>query len=167
MKHPFQPFSPFSYLFLFAAVFRPLVFALISQYFFGLRTCHLCVIQRIPYLVITIVVLFQSYIEPKKWLWVLLTLGFVASTAASGYHVGVEKGWIALSQGCLGESSSAKTAQELLQEILTTTKPRCDKPTLIVGFSMASWNLFYSVIMMIYLGYKTALSLNSSKDSPR
>ncbi|MBL0317872.1 MAG: disulfide bond formation protein B [Alphaproteobacteria bacterium] len=163
MKYPHQPFLNPSYLCLLALVFGPLAMAISSESLWGFKPCHLCMIQRIPYAVMTMLVIFQGLIRSKTWMWLLLMVGFIASTIAASYHVGVEKGLIALSEGCLGAPSTAKTSQQLLQELLSETKPRCDKPTMILGFSMATWNLAYSAAMVFYFGFLTSISFKSAK----
>ena len=52
--------------------FSALCFALVLEYFFGLLPCKLCTYQRIPYLIIIFIFIFQIALKPSKKLITIL-----------------------------------------------------------------------------------------------
>ena len=78
-----------------------LTFSLISiisayfiEYVLGYQPCNLCLIERIPYVLSTILVVFNNiFKKEEKFIILLLILIFVFSFLISVYHFGIEQGF--------------------------------------------------------------------------
>lgn len=126
--------------------------ALISQYFFGLQPCNLCVIQRYPYgIVIALGVIgFIISFQSKRAVAVLMSLmgiTFLANSVIAFYHTGVElKWWKSFLEGCMVPPLPEK-AEDILAFVQSQTKAvRCDEipwADPIFNLSMANWNVIF------------------------
>lgn len=132
-----------------------LLAAFTSEYLFGLKPCHLCTYQRIPYAVMLAVygLLVGIFATGKvkldrKSLSIILvaySLIFFADASIAGYHTGVEKGVFAGPDSCGGGNSGAQTTEDLLKSILQASIVSCKDPAFIfLGLSMAAWNALYA-----------------------
>ncbi len=132
--------------FLLFASFSALAGAYISQYFFGLQPCPLCLYQRIPYFLVIFIILFTIFLKKEEWLKIIIKItllilifnGFLAL-----YHVGVEQK-IFIFDKCANLISNTTNLEDLKQQLLQTKAVRCDEPQFILfGISMAGWNAIY------------------------
>jgi disulfide bond formation protein DsbB len=64
--------------------------ALGLQYAFSAPPCPLCLYQRVPYVVVIMLVLLQRVIRPRLLLLLLIMVAAISAVLA-GYHVGVEQ----------------------------------------------------------------------------
>jgi disulfide bond formation protein DsbB len=122
-----------------------------SQYIFGLEPCIFCLYQRIPYFVIIILSVIALFTKGKisKFLVLLCGLCFIIGSSIAFYHVGVEQGYIMISDSC-DSGEVPTTIEEMTMNILGKTNAPCDKPGfLFLGVSMAGWNLFVSTIAAV------------------
>lgn len=135
---------------IFAASAAALAGALVSQYGFGLRPCHLCLWQRVPYVVALILAAAVLGLKnhPRKAgavIWVCAVVFLVGGGLAS-YHAAVEWHWIAGPDGCTGGMTPGMSLEELQARINGSAAVRCDEPALVVlGLSMAGWNVLTSL----------------------
>lgn len=138
------------FLFFWLASAAALSGALVSQFVFDMRPCHLCLYQRWPYglaLVVLTPLLFYQKLPTKRMAVVLAILAvfYLAGASIAFYHAGVEQHWWAGPSDCSG-NSSAQTIEELTAEIMGATIVRCDEPAFVfLGLSMAGWNVLYSL----------------------
>ena len=136
---------------LFSSVFA-LALAYISQYFFGLLPCHLCLWQRKPFFAIIILVgLFLVIPQLKKYqnltIQISVLLLFINSAIAF-YHSGVEKKWFYGLDSCSSASAQPSTLEALRLELEATKAVRCDQPQFVfLGLSMAGWNVLYCLFL--------------------
>ena len=75
------------------------IFALIGAYFIeytlGHEPCNLCLLERIPYILIMILVILVLILKKfEKNIFFLLSLIFLSATILSFYHFGIEQGFI-------------------------------------------------------------------------
>lgn len=114
--------------------------AFYSQYVLGYLPCSLCLLARWPHVfIIAAVVVTLLAGAPRPGL-VLAVSGYVVVFAISGYHNGVEQGWLALPGAC-AVTTPAADLNDLRQALLQQANPSCDQPSLVVlGFSMAVWH---------------------------
>ncbi|MBN8530266.1 MAG: disulfide bond formation protein B [Alphaproteobacteria bacterium] len=123
--------------------------ALVSQYGFGLRPCHLCLWQRVPYAVTLLLAVVAWTLRANTsraglvaW---LCTIVFVAGGILASYHAAVEWRLIAGPDGCTGEITPGMSLEDLQARINGAAAVRCDEPALVVlGLSMAGWNAVLS-----------------------
>ena len=129
------------------------IFTLLSavyiEYILGVKPCILCLYQRAPY-IIAIFLCFFGYYNLKNKLWIyLLVITFLISAILSGYHVGIENNVFNEFSGCTSNNSNIVNKDELLKA-LKETQPNCKDVTFkLLGFSLATINLFLSIIIII------------------
>ena len=135
----------FSCFALFAAYF--------IQYILGHQPCSLCLIERIPYVLSIIIIIFSFIFKKnKKFYLILLSLIFIFLTLISFYHFGIEQGFIKESLVCdLNTNSVSLTPEELLKELKESTKSCKDVTFRIFGLSLASINTIISLIFSVIL----------------
>lgn len=118
------------------------------EYIGGMDPCMLCLYQRIPHFIVSMVglalVAFQQRLVQLVLLTALLTL-YIASTWLGGFHVGVEFGWWEFSGVCTPDKTFGSVEDMFNQEIV-----RCDKIAWsLFGISMAGWNMLISLGMLV------------------
>ena len=150
--------------FLIKFIFLVSVIALVSAFFIefilGHQPCNLCLLERIPYLLAIIVVLFNyKFIHFEKFFILLLTIIFLAATTLSLYHLGIEQGFIQESLVCDLKSGSNLLSKEEILEQLQEKSVSCKDVTFkIFGLSLTSYNILISLLITIgsgkiYLNY--------------
>ncbi len=90
-----------------------LLAALALQVLGGLAPCHLCVLQRWPYVALIGLGLIGWRWQPRPLL-ALSALVLLGGAGLAGYHIGVEQGWVALPESCVA-GGSAQTVEQLKQ----------------------------------------------------
>jgi disulfide bond formation protein DsbB len=163
---PFR--SPYAFpVFLLVSSLFSLMVAYIAEYGFGLKPCVLCLYQRVPYTVLIGLSLLSLLLMQKeivrRLLPILALLILLVGAAVAFYHVGVEHKWFAGLDTCSGQGSGVpKTLEEMRAQLLATKAVRCDQPQFVfLGFSMAAWNMLWS----LFLAALTAATLWKSKKS--
>lgn len=117
-------------------------FALISQYVYGHAPCVLCMWQRLPYAVITVLALASLPLHPKFTPWFLAAFAalYLAEAGIAFYHIGVQALWWEGTKGC-GLQATAGDIKALYEQIKNAPLARCTDITWrFMGFSMAAWN---------------------------
>lgn len=142
-------------IFLISASFFALFFAYISQYFFGLQPCHLCVWQRFPFFVIAIfssliLAFLKNNFIKKITIFLSMFLLAINSTIAL-YHVGVEKKIFKIQESCISQNQAEYASiDELRNALLKEKATRCDEPPFFfLTLSMAAWNFIYCLFLFI------------------
>jgi disulfide bond formation protein DsbB len=141
------------------------IFALISAYFIqyilGHQPCNLCLIERIPYISAVIMILLCFYLKKfEKVALIFLSLIFFLATILSFYHFGIEQGFIKESLVCaLDDGDKILNPEELLKKLKEKTVSCKDVTFKIFGLSLATINIFISLIlsiinMKLYLKYE-------------
>ena len=131
------------------------IFALISAYFIqyilGHQPCNLCLIERVPYISAVTIILLCFYLKKfEKICLIFLSLIFFLATIVSFYHFGIEQGFISESLVCdLDFDDNAQTKEELLKQLKQKTISCKDVTFKILGFSLATINIFISLILSI------------------
>lgn len=137
------------YLLISAISIFTLLSAIYIEYILGVKPCILCLYQRVPY-IIAIFFCFFGYYNLKNKVWIyLLVITFLISAILSGYHVGIENNVFNEFSGCTSNNSNIVNKDELLKA-LKETQPNCKDVTFkLLGFSLATINLFLSIIIII------------------
>ncbi len=138
--------------FLFLAGFIPLSLALISQHFFGMQPCPLCIYQRYPFIVVIFFSVLALFIKNRKLrlsVVFISILAFLINTGISFYHFGVEQDWWDF--GDCTANLDASSIEALRASIFNAPNVRCDEVQFeLFGLSMAGWNIFYSFFSAIF-----------------
>ena len=133
-----------------------LTFSLISiisayfiEYVLGYQPCNLCLIERIPYVLSTILVVFNNiFKKEEKFIILLLILIFVFSFLISVYHFGIEQGFFEESSVCgLKNGANIISKEELLNLLSQKTISCKDVTFMIFGLSLTSINIIISLII--------------------
>ena len=123
------------------------------EYVLGHQPCNLCLIERIPYGLGLILLIF-NHIQRKneQFIIILLTLVFVFSLLISIYHFGIEQGFFQESSVCgLRNATEILSKEELLKQLNERTISCKDVTFRIFGLSLTSINIFISLIIIIIL----------------
>ena len=139
------------YLLITAISIFTLLSAVYIEYILGVKPCILCLYQRVPY-IIAIFFCFYGYYNLKNKLWIyLLVITFLLSAILSGYHVGIENNIFKEFSGCTSNNTDIINKDELLNS-LKETQPNCKDVTFkLLGFSLATINIFLSIIIVILI----------------
>ena len=145
------------------------IISIISAYFIeyalGHQPCNLCLIQRIPYTLSIILIIF-SYIYKKneKFIILLLILLFAFSLIISSYHFGIEQGFLKESAVCgLKDATEVISKEELLKQLNQKIISCKDVTFKIFGFSLTAVNIILSlfltfILTKIFINYETLKS---------
>ena len=131
-----------------------LVSAFFIEYVLGHQPCNLCVLERIPYLLaIIIVFLNYKFILFEKFFILLLTIIFLAGTALSLYHLGIEEGFIQESLVCdLKSGTNLLSKEEILKQLQEKSVSCKDVTFKIFGLSLTSYNILITLLITIGAG---------------
>ena len=127
--------------------------ALFIEHVLGHQPCNLCLIQRIPY-GLSIILIFLNYFLKKdqKFVVMLLALIFSFSFFISFYHFGIEQGFFEESTVCeLNDTTKIISKEEILKQLQTKTVNCKDVTFRIFGFSLTTFNMFISLILVFLL----------------
>ena len=130
-----------------------IISAFFIEYVLGHKPCNLCLIERIPY-VLSIILVILNYISKKNeyFIILLLLLIFCFSLIISFYHFGIEQGFFEESAVCgLKDASSILSKEEILKQLQIKTISCKDVTFRIFGFSLTTFNIIISLILIILL----------------
>ena len=100
--------------------------ALISEHFFGLYPCEMCMWQRWPHLVAIIFALPALILRSRDWsrhLVIGAALAIIISGLIGGFHAGVEYGWW---EGITSCATNLGDSDDMLASIMEAPLVRCD-----------------------------------------
>ena len=130
-----------------------IISAFFIEYVLGHQPCNLCLIQRIPYgLCIILIILNYFLSKNEKFIILLLILIFSFSFLISFYHFGIEQGFFEESVVCTTKNTSNIISKEELLKQLQVKTVNCKDVTFrIFGFSLTTFNIVISLILVILL----------------
>lgn len=146
---------PFSALILCVASACALSFAFILQYGFDVQPCVLCLWQRLPFgLVVALSVGAYLMHRNGKQTQILLRVCGVTFLVGAGlafFHTGVELHWWLGTSGCSITPLNGNSFEDLRTQLLHTVVAHCDQINwTLLGFSMANWNVPFSLGLGIF-----------------
>lgn len=145
--------SPF---FLILISVMPLLAVYISQFFFGMEPCILCIYQRIPYFLIIAVNIIAFFVKKRSLKKVIICFSILALLTGAGialFHVGVEKGRFIMD--CYSAVDTTADIDDLRKILMGKPTVPCDKPQFVfLHISMAGWNFLYSGFLAFLLTFK-------------
>ncbi len=130
-----------------------IISAFFIEYILGYQPCNLCLIERIPYGLSIILLILNYFLEKEeKFLILLLILIFSFSFIISFYHFGIEQGFFEESTICTMKNiSDIISKEELLKQLQVKTVSCKDVTFRIFGFSLTTFNIVISLILVILL----------------
>ena len=130
-----------------------IISAFFIEYILGYQPCNLCLIERIPYGLSIILLILNYFLEKEeKFLILLLILIFSFSFIISFYHFGIEQGFFEESTICTMKNiSDIISKEELLKQLQIKTVSCKDVTFRIFGFSLTTFNIVLSFILVILL----------------
>ena len=138
---------------IFLISFFSIISAFFIEYVLGHKPCNLCLLERIPY-GLSIFLIFVNFFFRKneRFIILLLILIFSFSLLLSFYHFGIEQGFIEESSVCgLKNSADILSKEDLLKQLQVITISCKDVTFRIFGFSLTTFNIFISLILLIIL----------------
>ncbi len=140
-------------VFVFLLALAAPIFARLSEGWFNLAPCELCLWQRAPYWVAAGLALGAALLpRARPWLLLGAALAAIVSAAIGAFHMGVEfHWWPSPLAGCAAPQVGAGASIEDLMRGLARvpTKP-CDEPAYLVPglpLSMAGMNTIYGLAL--------------------
>ena len=127
-----------------------LVIAYYIQYILGHKPCNLCLIERIPYISVVILVSLMFIIKKfEKAIAGTVMFFFVFGAIISFYHVGIEQGFFSESLVCdLGVANESLSKEDLLKQLENKAVVSCKDVTFrFLGLSLATINTNISIIL--------------------
>ena len=130
-----------------------IISAFFIEYALEYQPCNLCLIQRIPYVLCLILIILNYYQKKnEKFIILLLILSFSFSFLISFYHFGIEQGFFEESTVCkMKNTSDIISKEELLKQLQLKTVSCKDVTFRILGFSLTTFNMVISLILVILL----------------
>ena len=144
------------------------IFSLVAAYFIeyvlGHQPCNLCLLQRIPYIFVIIIISLCLFLKKfEKISLIALSLIFFIGTLLSFYHFGIEQGFFSESLVCdLKNEEIVLTREELLKQLKEKPISCKDVTFRILGVSLATINTIISLILSI-ITIKTYLDYEKNK----
>ena len=131
-----------------------LVSAFFIEYVLGHQPCNLCILERIPYLLALIIILFNfKFSHFEKFFILLLIIIFLVGAIISLYHLGIELGFIQESLVCdLKSASDLLSKEEILKQLQEKNVSCKDVTFKIFGLSLTSYNILISLLITISAG---------------
>ena len=134
-----------------AIISLTIISALIIQYWLGHNPCKLCLYERIPYFLATLLIIKIIFIKKyEKITLLILFLVFMSSTALAFYHFGIEQGFFSESLACAtGDLSKTLSKEELLEQLKQNSIGCKDVNFRILGLSLAAINFILSLALSV------------------
>lgn len=115
------------------------------QYGFDFHPCHLCLLQRYPYMAVIALGLAGSFLLKKPaalpWIIGLIALSYAVAAGLGFYHTGVEYGIFTGPTDCTDQTSDTTSLEALRASIMEAPLVSCNQPSVIfLGLSLAFWN---------------------------
>ena len=130
-----------------------IIFAYFIEYILGHQPCNLCILERIPYIVSMILIIFTFLFKNnEKFFLLLLILVFTFSSLISLYHLGIEQDFFQESSICgVKNIDEPISKEELLKQLGERTISCRDVTFKIFGLSLTSINIVISLLFIIIL----------------
>ena len=128
-----------------------LISAYYIEYILKVPACSMCIYQRIPYFLSTIiiVVFFLKKIDFKKLIIILFLFTFI-NTGLSFYHMGIEQGFFNELNTCKDEINASNT-KDLLSQLKSKGVVSCKEVGFtIFGLSLATINFIVNTILIMF-----------------
>jgi disulfide bond formation protein DsbB len=122
------------------------------QYGFGFAPCHLCLLERWPYIAVIGITAAGVLLGWPRAALAVAALVLLGGGVLSGYHFGIEQGLFALPDSCVA-TGGATNIEELRRQLLSAP-PTCDQVSAsFLALSLAAWNGLFSLALAALAGF--------------
>ena len=140
-----------------------LVAAYTIQYILGYQPCSLCIIERIPFMLAIIILIFNYKFKKNEFFFcILLMMIFTFSFLISVYHFGIEQGFINETNVCEINKAGSIIKDDVLKSLQKINISCKDVAFKIFGLSLTTYNMLIS-ILMLFLSVKIYSGANEIK----
>ena len=128
-----------------------IISAYFIEYVLGYQPCNLCLIERIPYGLSIILIIFNYFFNRnKQFIILLLTLVFAFSLLISFYHFGIEQSFFEESTVCgIKDTNNVISKEDILKQLQLKTISCKDVTFRILGLSLTTFNIIISLVIFI------------------
>ena len=128
-----------------------LFIAFYIEYVLGHLPCNLCLIERIPYMVTILIILFTfKFKDYKKKIYLLIFFLFFISTLISLYHLGIEQEIFSESLFCNSNDQGRSLSKEEILKQLKELPISCKNVTFkLFDLSLTTYNILLSLIIFL------------------
>ena len=126
-----------------------IISAFVIEYGLGHKPCKLCLYQRYPYY-ISILLLTSIFVLKKniRVHFLFLSIVFFLGAVIAFYHFGIEQGFFKESTVCTANNlDQILSKEDLLKQLKQNTVSCKDVTFRFLGFSLASINTIFSLIL--------------------
>lgn len=130
------------------------IFAKLSEGWFNLAPCELCLWQRVPYWAAAALALAAVFLpRGRPWLLAGAALAAAVSAAIGAFHIGVEfHWWPSPLAGCAAPAATGASIEDLLRGLAAAPTKPCDEPAYLIPglpLSMAAMNTIYGIALAL------------------
>jgi len=125
-----------------------LVTTFVIEYGFNIVPCNLCLLERVPYGLVSLLGIIGLIYPSRIFLWGILVV-FLGSIILSAYHLAVVYHWLDIPTLCTKPFFGS--VEEML--VSDTITPCDSSPFNIMGLPLALWNLLVSGGLAGICGY--------------
>tara|TARA_B100001057_G_scaffold491215_1_gene581003 strand:- start:705 stop:1190 length:486 start_codon:yes stop_codon:yes gene_type:complete len=127
-----------------------LIIAYAVEYIFGYQPCNLCIIERIPYILVLIILILNYQFKKNELFYcILLMMIFTFSFLISFFHFGIEQGFISESSVCGVKNTDLTTKKDILKSLQEINISCKDVAFKIFDLSLTTYNMFASIVMFL------------------
>ena len=127
-----------------------LVAAYTIQYILGYQPCSLCIIERIPFMLAIIILIFNYKFKKNEFFFcILLMMIFTFSFLISVYHFGIEQGFINETNVCEINKAGSIIKDDVLKSLQKINISCKDVAFKIFGLSLTTYNMLISILMFL------------------
>ena len=121
------------------------------EYILGHQPCKLCLIERIPYIITILAILFVlKFKDYEKKVYILISILFLISIIISLYHLGIELNIFEETIFCSVDNQGKILSKEELLNLLNKPAISCKNVTFkLFGLSLTSYNILLSLIILL------------------
>ncbi|KYH12443.1 disulfide bond formation protein B [Neorickettsia sp. 179522] len=123
-----------------------LLLAVILQYGFHYYPCTLCIYERWPYFISTLIAIGLLLMENgNRFLIYFAVASLFSGALITLYHIGVEMHLFTMPENCAITYRETLNITNLYEQITTNEIVRCDDPQKLLGIRLTYLNLLYSL----------------------
>jgi disulfide bond formation protein DsbB len=167
LAHQFRhnPPNKINYFFIFLLSILPLSGSFYVEFIEDITPCHLCVYQRIPYILIIVLLLGRQFIA--RYFFAIIQILLIANFIITLIHFGIIQEWFYLDIGCVNDLQKSKDFADFKNMILQNQEIPCNQDTWqVFGISITLWHLLYIIFyFIITIVISNKLWLKSTKSS--